>query len=714
MYVRDRCAIICFADKASKLAAISLVPIFKGVSLHWAGLSLACCATYKHFGHVSNMCSMGGNSGRYGRRVITPQNQTHLVDIYKKRQAPITHPVSFGGKTWAQVVGRFFSHVVFFVVSGAKSFLDVKSLSMDFNSFMVTGLNDHLVFLEHSLELLADQVSGILKRLSSAELVPLFLASLTSPLVVFASLDLSANSNMVLDAPQVFSSPSITVIDNAASNLGSSSSKILTTKVGGLESKMMALDVTVVFTSGLDSSYLGAGVVIVINSSLTRHVCKISKVPGQLLSIKLLFKNKLSVSILGLYAGASLVVWFFQAGKVNSLIIKAVNESSFVVLGGDFNEDGATLANATMFSDEFATSVKFSDLDAIWNIVHKIMILLASEVFKRKWFKSFDYVFTKESLRFYKLKLLVSKIVKVSCEECVANFESLMEHWVSLDNDRALFVQGVMDFGANTNGVYSAFFSTKRSYRTSKLTESLRAKKANIRSAIDKRMESFEMDKGHMIRSVLEQSFCKVVLDHLVVGNELVFEPNLVKFKVDNIIEGWTRKRVVVDNVSDTWSRQYQLLDYIFDKVFPEVMCVIDFDKLHHVVSNLPIGKATGLSGIFNDLWKHCDQSVLDLLLVLLNSCLSCELVPGPWKEAWVSMIPKPYKWEGVLMNTCPIALIETACKILFKILSDRISFACSSHDVLHGNNFSVLKDMITQSSIFAIGSVIEDSLEKN
>ncbi|KAG9290320.1 hypothetical protein G9A89_007051 [Geosiphon pyriformis] len=96
-----------------------------------------------------------------------------------------------------------------------------------------------------------------------------------------------------------------------------------------------------VFTSGLESGYLGAGVAVVMNSSLAKHVCKVSEVPGQLLSIKLLFKNKLLVSILGLYAGASSVVWFSQAGEVNSLIAKTVNESSFVVLGGDFNEDGS-------------------------------------------------------------------------------------------------------------------------------------------------------------------------------------------------------------------------------------------------------------------------------------------------------------------------------------------------------------------------------------
>ncbi|KAG9284571.1 hypothetical protein G9A89_000654 [Geosiphon pyriformis] len=718
------------------------VPIFKGVSLHWAGLSLACCAMCKHFGHVSNMCSVGGNSERHDKRVITPQDQAHLASIYKRRQAPIARPVSFGGKTWAQVAGGSLSRVVFLVVSGTKLSLDVKILSIGSDSLIVTGLNDHLASLKHSLELLADQVSDILKRLSSVELVPLPLALLASPPVVFALLDLSADSNMVLDAPQVSSFSLVTVINNAASDFGSNSSKILTAKVGGLELKMMALDATVVgfiiypfismsglvwkivtcnvrgmnnpakqdniicwhndmnnlisifmetklkervhiwivnkfdgvrvFISGLDSGYLDAGVVIVVNSSLVRHVYKVSEVFGWLLSIKLLFKNKLLVLVLGLYTSALLVVWFSQAGEVNSLITKAVNKSSFIILGGNFNKDGlcksvsftkclnlglvnslmgspvvksptwensrdvkktidfvfvslclvnaimycnvlevgehydtdywavsvsiglgglldaqlnslhkqankdywkfnfkgpdeirwnnfrdATLANATMFSDEFATFVRFSDLDAMWDVVRKILVLSASEVFKKKWFKNFDNVFTKVFSRFHKLELLVSKILKASREECVAKFESFIEYWVSLDDDRTSVVQSVVNSDAGANGVCSALFSARRYYHAFKLTESLRAKEANIKSTINKRIESFEVDKGYTIRSMLERPLCKMVLNHLVMGNELVLEPDLVKSKVDDIMEEWTRKHVVVDDVSDIWSHQY-------------------------------------------------------------------------------------------------------------------------------------------------------------
>ncbi|KAG9300363.1 hypothetical protein G9A89_009987 [Geosiphon pyriformis] len=358
-----------------------------------------------------------------------------------------------------------------------------------------------------------------------------------------------------------------------------------------------------------------------MNTFLTYHVYKVFKVPGWLLSIKLLFKNKLSVLILGLYAGASLAVYFTQANNINSMIARAVNELLFVVLGSNFNEDGSQKcasfkkcldfglvnsldgcsnsiaktinflfissnlvnavmdwgvsnvgeffdtnyqavfvfvslggllniwlnsfhkqanrdcwkfefksanktkwnnfkdvmsANAVMFLNKFVISTKFSHLDVMWNI-----------------FKSFDDVFTKESSKFHKLELLVSRIVKASHEESFVNFDSLIRCWISLDNN-------VMDSSAGFDHIHSALFGAKKSY----------------------------------------SSFSQVSLNHLVVDNELILKSDLIKFKMDVIMESWTKKHKV----------------YVFDKAFSGVMSSIRFDELVEVVSNLLNGKAAGLS----------------------------------------------------------------------------------------------------------------------
>ncbi|KAG9294182.1 hypothetical protein G9A89_021541 [Geosiphon pyriformis] len=155
-YVRDKCAVICFGDEASKLAAISTIPVFRNVSLHWAGLSLASCARCKHFGHVSVNCSLGEYSGVRGRRVVSEQDRVCLAGIYKRKSAPVARPVSFGGKTWAQVAGSSPSRVVSSGAPGVSLVSGSKASSMDSFSSGATDLDGCLAVLERSVEILTN------------------------------------------------------------------------------------------------------------------------------------------------------------------------------------------------------------------------------------------------------------------------------------------------------------------------------------------------------------------------------------------------------------------------------------------------------------------------------------------------------------------------------------------------------------------------------
>ncbi|KAG9291642.1 hypothetical protein G9A89_022061 [Geosiphon pyriformis] len=625
-----------------------------------------------------------------------------------------------------------------------------------------------MAFLECFMKILSDQVSEILRKLSFVELVPIFFSSCVIPLVVVFPIGSNLNLDMAVNSVVVLlsSPPFPLMVENAISELSLSSSKVFTIKMSSLELKMMALEVSVgsgltrldslyyglgmnnstkqddivcwhkeinnlisivtetklrdkvhlwiinrfdgvyVFTSGVNSGYLGFGVAIIMNTSLAYHVYKVSEVPGRILCVRLLFKNKLSVSILGLYAGASLV---------------AVNEFSFVILGGDFNEDGfhkcisfkkyfdlglvnslagsafakiptwcnshgiakmidyvfvfSNLVNVMVGhnvagvvdyfdTDHVAVSVSVGLgglLDVQLSLLHKqankdcwkydikavnadvflSMFKVAERsldldaiTFKKKWFKDYNSVFTKVSSKFHKLELLVFRLVKASHLVSSDDFVSLLGTWDGLDPGGAAEVKSLFLSDFTFDAVCSGLVRVWKFYHSFKFLEFKCAEKSCIRQVIANKMESFELDKGYTIRSVLKCPFCKVVLDHLIVDNELVLEPNLVKSKVDKIIKSWTRKCRVVLDISDDWICQYQPLDYVFDGAFSGVICPIGFDKLFVVISDLSDGKAVGLSGISNELWKHCDSSVLAMLSVLLNLCLTHESVLGSWRKA--------------------------------------------------------------------------------
>ncbi|KAG9288120.1 hypothetical protein G9A89_017715 [Geosiphon pyriformis] len=680
-------------------AVIETMPILKGTNLCWSYLVSAKCAGCRKLDHTSLFCSVSEKknvlSGASLHKTLSDLDKSRLAAIYTKCLVPVAYPVFFGGVSWVQIAGgsSFPSPPVWNVLLKAGSFSEMKPILL-----VSLELDNRFAALERSLASLAECVDILAKRLETPEPTVSQLSPGHQPLVTLSSQNQGVD--IVMSEGLGVATGGETVAEVVVFNPA---------VISKMKKTLNNFSLTVMsFLAKLDNA--GAGVVVVMNFFLARHMYKISKVPSWLLSIKLFFRNKLSVSILGLYAGAFSVAQFSQASNINSLIVKTVNESFFVILGGDFNENGSrkcasfkkcldfglvnalggssseksptwsnfqgvvktidyvlissnlvntiakfkddTTANSVMFYDEFFAAKMHLDLDAMWTALYKVLCLLAEA-----------------SSKFHKLELLMLKLIKES-----------------LDLVNTSVVKSFFLSDSPFNAIRSVLFKIRKSYHSSKMLEAVCIRESRIRSAINKRMKNFKLNKDYTIRSVLECPFCKVTLDHLVVDNKLVLKPDLVRTKMDcNMVSG----------VLDVWRHQYQPLEYVFDEAFSGVMCSIDFDKMSNVISNLFDEKAAGLSGISNELWKHYNRLVLDMLLVLLNFCLDCES-------------------KDVFTNIHPIALIETAHKILSKILSDRISSACSRFDVLREDNFSVLKSMTTQSLIFAIGSVIKDALEKN
>ncbi|KAG9302711.1 hypothetical protein G9A89_005185 [Geosiphon pyriformis] len=109
------------------------------------------------------------------------------------------------------------------------------------------SLNDCLNTLECSLELLTDQVSSILKKLSGMKLVPTVIPSSVLFSATPAFLVLCLNVDMALDDITLASTstPSFSAVNDVVHNSSSSFFKVLTSKVGELESKMVAFEVLI-------------------------------------------------------------------------------------------------------------------------------------------------------------------------------------------------------------------------------------------------------------------------------------------------------------------------------------------------------------------------------------------------------------------------------------------------------------------------------------
>ncbi|KAG9290191.1 hypothetical protein G9A89_022167 [Geosiphon pyriformis] len=605
-------------------------------------MSSAKCAKYGNLGHTSLSCSVDGKSspGRLAHRILSENDKNRLASIYARRSAPISHPVSFDGISWTNIVGE--SSFPPLSVRNDSAFSS-SSLGIKPPPLVSVELNNRFATFEHSLASLMEHVDKLAKRLDS----PGPLVSQSSPgcqllvtpssqnqgtdIVMSKDSDVATGGKAIAEVavfdPLVVSKMeetlhnfSVTVmslsakIDNAGlvSNLvwkiatcnacdinvpakqedvvhwhhdsGNMVSIVTETKLRSSIRPwiMNKFNRVKIFSSGLNNGFLGAEVMIIINNSLAHHVSKVEKVSGYLLSVWLLFKGKLSVVILGLYAGAFAETRFGQACEINSLIAKTANSSTFMVLSGNFNEDGSRKSASLKFcsdlelgvvkvidyifvskslssalaghdissvSDFFDTDhnavlvsvglgglldsclnseckqtnkdkwkfkikdadankwlhfreysldrflgniVLFNDakvngdLDAMWRILKDVVFYSADKVFSRHWFSKFDCLKNKLSSKFFKLELLVAKLMKCLSLDQVLDAAYFLKVWSDLDNKGASKACTMFDDNVSRVSILQHLSRVKKLYHKSKYYESRVAKDISIRKAIDK------------------------------------------------------------------------------------------------------------------------------------------------------------------------------------------------------------------------------------
>ncbi|KAG9284465.1 hypothetical protein G9A89_014069 [Geosiphon pyriformis] len=384
------CAVVGFKSEEDLKSAYCTELIFGSVKLSWTRLDLVRCEKCGHFGHSALECNTPTplifKSSKPVKKVSLEGHHFRLVKLYTRKGVPISKPAVFVVLLAFPSSGSHFDSGFGPSSSPFGSSSIKKSPPVVQDEFLI---NDHLTLLECSLELLANQVSDIVHRLNSVELVLLVLITQVVLLATSVFTLALPDTDMVLNVLQLFFLFFFSVLEDKVVDLGLSSSKVLTSKVGNLESKMMALKVFIgsilgkvatcnvrgmsnlakqedivywhkdsenmilivtemklrsdirlwVFTSGLDVGFYDAGIAIIMNNFLAQHVLKVDEIPGHLISVCFLFKNKLLVTILGLYTGMSIGTQFSQAADINFMVSKMVNSSFFVVLSGDFNEN---------------------------------------------------------------------------------------------------------------------------------------------------------------------------------------------------------------------------------------------------------------------------------------------------------------------------------------------------------------------------------------
>ncbi|KAG9290825.1 hypothetical protein G9A89_010974 [Geosiphon pyriformis] len=634
---RTYCTVVCFKSDKTLESAFLMELILGGVKLFWARLDLVQCKKCGRFGYSTLECNalvaFLSKLSKTFKKVVSNEHCLQLAKLYERKSVLISHLTAFNGKSWAQVVLLIGWSVSFCPISGF-GFSSFGALGSNGDSSLVsTGnsfLNSYLASLKCSLELLADQVSSILKKLGFVELVLLVIFSCTPFLAIPTSLTSYLDIDMALNSVLTLFTPPFSAANNIVSDLSSSSSKfgIKNSSFGGLNQFSVEKIRSFVFWFGFFSSpfvsmnslvwkvsmcnhidvgnmisvvtetklrgkvylwiinkfdgfgYLDSSVAIIMNVSLVQYMCKVFEVPDQLISVKLLFRDKLLVTVLGLYARATLKKRLAYLHVINLIMAKTLNGSTFVVLSRNFNEND--FGHSTSFK-------KFLDLgllDSLQNVQKCIDFILVSNSLHSFFFNQYVYY----PVEFFNFDYLVVSKYKVSniSEEVWKKFgeltlataltttalsggvlyrrscssKNLVQEWwiIDLNFDQAVEFKRLLDIDYDKVLVEQSLVYFRKFYKSHKFSDSKTTKNSRIRAAIAKHMEAFANNK--------------ITLDYLVNNRDLVLEPDLVKDK----------------------QRQFAPLNYVNNSVFSGVIELIDSNEFLLVIKDLPDSKAAELS----------------------------------------------------------------------------------------------------------------------
>ncbi|KAG9290235.1 hypothetical protein G9A89_022211 [Geosiphon pyriformis] len=378
-----RCAVVCFDFAALINAVMETTPVLKSANLHWSYMNFAKCTKCENLGHTSLNCFVGEKvfPGGTTHRMLSNDDKSRLASIYARCFASISHPVSFGSVSWANIVDRssFLSLLICYGLAASSSFSVLPEVFGLFLAFMKPipmmsmKLNDRFATLEHSFASLAEHIDKLAKRLDSFEPTNQGVDIIMSKGSGVATSDETIVEVAVFDSlvvskmEETLKNLSVTVMGLSAKidNAGLLVWKFAACNIWGLNVPAKQKNImdynrfegVCIFTFRLIDGYLGAGVVIVMNNSLVRHVFKVEKVPGCIILMHLLFKSKVLVSIIGLYACAFPGDQFEQAPRINFFIAqvgKSMKNTSFgfcLNIGLVNSFGGHSLAGASMWDN---------------------------------------------------------------------------------------------------------------------------------------------------------------------------------------------------------------------------------------------------------------------------------------------------------------------------------------------------------------------------
>ncbi|KAJ3093435.1 hypothetical protein HDU97_009655, partial [Phlyctochytrium planicorne] len=174
-----------------------------------------------------------------------------------------------------------------------------------------------------------------------------------------------------------------------------------------------------------------------------------------------------------------------------------------------------------------------------------------------------------------------------------------------------------------------------------------------------------QSDLGKALDSALERSRARIVVDRVRRGDDIIYDPRVVKEEVQTTMEAWMSPRVLYPTTDPRVNEMYHRREVVSPSTWEGFDSEPSSGDVRKALHSLGSHKAPGCSGASKELWLCAGDFGIEILTLLVRGAWRTLDSPAAWTRSALVLIPKTEDYGGDLTLTRPIALLEVAYKVL-------------------------------------------------
>jgi hypothetical protein len=145
------------------------------------------------------------------------------------------------------------------------------------------------------------------------------------------------------------------------------------------------------------------------------------------------------------------------------------------------------------------------------------------------------------------------------------------------------------------------------------------------------------------------------------------------------------------------------------DPVMP--FAPITEEQIERAIANTSSYKAHGPDGICNIVFKRASSILTPYLTFLFNAVFTLNTYCNSWREFTTVVLRKPGKADYTVPKAyCPIALLNTMCKLLTAIIAEQVTLLTERHNLLPNMHFGGRPGRTTTDSLHILETTVKNA----